>query len=231
MSLIGYRAVVERALPGTIPELVVKSGMREPVVRHWLRVLRAEELCHIGDWKPVPKLRGSSPYAAEFVAGPGADALLITDQRDLHVKLVLDVLPATRKEIEIRTGLSKNTAFRIIEQLRDERCGWVRVCGWERPSKGQYMPRFSATKGPDVPCNLVHLTEKEKSQSYRNRARNTGAWADRNVRVNARNWANKAAARGDAMTNLLFGKGNAGGTGDDTICAAPPLGPVADRAA
>lgn len=69
------RGHILEAMPGTVPELVKKSGYVRCTVNRWLEQLRqgtpAERAAHIGDWF-VPEGRG--PVVAIWHAGPGRHA-------------------------------------------------------------------------------------------------------------------------------------------------------------
>lgn len=66
------RGHILEAMPGTVPELVKKSGYVRHTVNRWLAGLRegtpAARAAHIGDWI-VPEGRG--PVVAVWHAGPG----------------------------------------------------------------------------------------------------------------------------------------------------------------
>lgn len=63
------RKEVEAALPGTVLQLVDKTGLAESTVRRMLRRLRDDDKAHIS--KRLRNVGGSTPL---WVAGPGEDA-------------------------------------------------------------------------------------------------------------------------------------------------------------
>lgn len=69
MPPVGFRSLIVRALPGTMCDLVRKSGCAESTIRRWLHRLRAENECHISGWRR--NYGGHTPY---YEAGPGKDA-------------------------------------------------------------------------------------------------------------------------------------------------------------
>lgn len=60
---------VAAALPGTVLQIVAKTGLAESTVRRMLRRLRDEDAAHIS--KRLRNVGGSTP---RWVAGPGVDA-------------------------------------------------------------------------------------------------------------------------------------------------------------
>jgi hypothetical protein len=73
------KADILQAMPGTVEELVQKSGWALRTVREWLGVLRAGDphtrASHIVGW--VPQASRPGPPLAIHAAGPGEDALRI----------------------------------------------------------------------------------------------------------------------------------------------------------
>lgn len=69
MAMLGFKKLIEKALPGTIDELVKKSGCAESTIRRWLRRMRKSKECHIGKW--VERCSCDTPY---WVEGKGDDA-------------------------------------------------------------------------------------------------------------------------------------------------------------
>lgn len=61
--------VIFAALPGTIPEIMKRTGVGRACAYNWLKAFRAESKAHIKGWRRTTGQ--SSPY---FVAGPGEDA-------------------------------------------------------------------------------------------------------------------------------------------------------------
>lgn len=212
MAPPGYRAAVERALPGTLAQLVAKSSMRIAVVRKWVRIMREEGACHVGAWEHVQAGRGVPSVAQVFVAGPGADVPLVAGaahadivlKRDRCRDMVIAALPGSRMQVMAKTGLSKGTVCRWIKDLHAG--GLVHIVNWKRPAKGPFMPIYAAGAGVDAVCKLKHFTTAEKATRYRGKARNNGTWAERTRQQRGRYWAGKAAERGDPLVNALFGR-------------------------
>jgi|SRR5471030_1751024 len=70
MSQIGFKSLIVRALPGTISDLVKKSGCAESTIRRWLNRMRADGECHIARWR-----RTGGSLTPFYVAGRGVDAV------------------------------------------------------------------------------------------------------------------------------------------------------------
>lgn len=71
MPPVGYKAQVVAAMPGTVPEIVVRSGMTESTVKRWICIMRAAGESHIGSWK---RSVGPGQFQSIHVLGPGDDA-------------------------------------------------------------------------------------------------------------------------------------------------------------
>lgn len=60
-----------QAMPGTVAQLVAKSGYHRATVERWLVKLRAADGSHIVDWLPP---NGSGNFIPVHGVGPGPDA-------------------------------------------------------------------------------------------------------------------------------------------------------------
>lgn len=212
MAPPGYRHVIERALPGTLAQLVDKSGMSIALVRKWVRVMRADGACHVGAWERGQGGRGELRVAQVFVAGPGADVPLVAGvehadivlKRDRCRDMVQAALPGSRMDLMAKTGLSKGTVCRWVKTLHT--AGLIHITKWKRPAKGPFMPIYAEGAGVDAVCKLKHFTTAEKATRYRGKARNNGTWAERTRQQRGRYWAAKAGKTGDPLVNALFGR-------------------------
>lgn len=101
--------------------------------------------------------------------------------------VVLAALPlrkpgTTRRGLERKLGMSKTSVFRVIERLHA--AGQCHIGGWAVPPHGgRYVPRYVAGTGKDVECTLVPLPPAETQRRFREKARATGAWAERAERL------------------------------------------------
>ncbi len=68
----GYRKLIAASLPGTLSEIMAKSGMTEGTCKRWIRILREEGLSHITDWKRATGTRGG--FRPVHAPGAGTDA-------------------------------------------------------------------------------------------------------------------------------------------------------------
>lgn len=71
MPPVGYKAQVAAALPGTVPEVIIRCGLTESTVKRWIRLMREAGECHIGSWK---RSTGSGAFQSVHMLGPGKDA-------------------------------------------------------------------------------------------------------------------------------------------------------------
>lgn len=115
---------------------------------------------------------------------------------------VLCALPATRPEIEAKTGVSKNSVWRWVQELHA--AGECHIGAWRRPARGKYMPVYVAGPGKDKPCPFKPLTEAQKSKRHRRKARADGRWDERLAKMRARYWADRAQP--DPLVAALFGR-------------------------
>lgn len=68
MPPIGFGSLIARSLPGSMTDLVRKSGCAESTIRRWLHRMRADGTCHISGWE-----RNCSSITAIYSSGPGTD--------------------------------------------------------------------------------------------------------------------------------------------------------------
>lgn len=123
--------------------------------------------------------------------------------RDAYRKRVLDAMPGTRKELQAKTGLAVMTIHHWTTQAHAD--GDCHISGWHRPSKGPFAPRFSAGPGKDAVCKLQVMTDHERCARYQKRLMDSGEWAVRQDRVNARRRANNAEKKTTTWFSALPG--------------------------
>lgn len=74
MPPIGFRKLVEQALPGNYSELRQRSGLAESTVKRWIKLMHAEGAVHISGWQ---RCTGNSGHGGRFMpvftAGAGKD--------------------------------------------------------------------------------------------------------------------------------------------------------------
>lgn len=184
--------------------------MRAQVVRHWLRVMRAEGACHVGGWDRCDVTgRGRAKVAAVFMAGPGVDAEQPSGdgahelKRNRYRDMVLAAMPGTRGEIEARTGISKVCVWTWVKALHE--AGECHISGWNRVERGPFTPTYSPGPGKDKPCTLKPYTPAQIAKRFVRRAKEDGSWDVRKARERAKYRADKAAANGDPLVQALFG--------------------------
>lgn len=70
MPPIGFKKLIADALPGTMKQLVEKSGCAESTIRRWLERMRLAGECHITRWE-----RTGGQITPHYVSGAGKDAV------------------------------------------------------------------------------------------------------------------------------------------------------------
>lgn len=76
MPTVGHRQRVADALPGTRLEIAARlPDLADSTVRRWLRIMRADNECHIKGWRRSTGTRGA--FKAVYAMGPGKDAAKI----------------------------------------------------------------------------------------------------------------------------------------------------------
>lgn len=71
MPRINHMDAVLAALPGTLSEIMSKSGVKKQAVARWLRIMRKNKECHVGKWR---RSKGQGPLMRFYVRGHGIDA-------------------------------------------------------------------------------------------------------------------------------------------------------------
>lgn len=71
MPPVGYKAQVIAAMPGTVPEIMARSGMTKSTVKRWITLMREAGECHIDRW-----IRPDGPggFMPVHIIGEGKDA-------------------------------------------------------------------------------------------------------------------------------------------------------------
>lgn len=66
----GFRKAVVAALPGTLCQIIVKSGMRKGTVVRWPRILQDEGAIHVSGWV---RSEAAGPIKRVYTDGPGVN--------------------------------------------------------------------------------------------------------------------------------------------------------------
>lgn len=133
-------------------------------------------------------------------------------------KAILAMLPAAQPEIMEKLGMTK--AMTNWRTMRMRKQGLMHVGDWKRTESvdGSYQPIFHASKGKDVPCPFVPLSNKDRTQRYVKKMKSTEEGRDkmetRRARTRALYHAAKARKTGDPLVAALFGRRPAGASHD-----------------
>lgn len=74
MPAIGFRVLVERALPGTYAQIMEKSGLPKSTVKRWIKIMRAERVVYVSRWLRSEGMPGrGGQFMPHFVAGSRDD--------------------------------------------------------------------------------------------------------------------------------------------------------------
>jgi len=115
-------------------------------------------------------------------------------------------MPATRLEIQTKTGMQKSGLQSVIERLHER--GWIHICGWERVIKngtGKFVMRYAAGPGQDKPCKLKPLPPKEIEKRRRAKLLKTGEIEERNKRTLMRYYEKRAKEKPKTWLSALMG--------------------------
>ena len=89
---------------------------------------------------------------------------------------VLGALPGTVVDISRRIGCHRNTVIRWLAVLMaegPERC--VYIMNWERRI-GSPAPVYAKGNQPNAPCQLVRLTQAQRTENWKRNAQAAGRW-------------------------------------------------------
>lgn len=126
----------------------------------------------------------------------------MTRPKLISIERLLSAMPATRKELEVRTGYAKTTVARNIAELHDY--GWVHVGGWCRASVGgPFNEIFHAGPGKDKPCPLKPYTKAEKARRHMAKIRKAGLIEEFRAMERARYHADRAKLKPQSWLSLL----------------------------
>lgn len=111
--------------------------------------------------------------------------------RSISVDDLLAMLPATRQELAVRTGLTMDTTTKLVRELH--LVGWIHIARWRRsPNKGRHHPVFVAGLGRDAVCTIPHKTPAEMYATWKAKAIKTGTYDVRLAKWRTRHYLEKA---------------------------------------
>ena len=126
-------AKVEAALPGTVLQIVAKTGLVESTVRRWLVRLRADGKAHIS--KRLRNVGGSTPV---WIAGPGEDAPPIVPYTSAQYskrfrrrvkKAIAKAVETGVEDKRYANKISKHIAGQTVAQTRAKPNTWLSALG------------------------------------------------------------------------------------------------------
>lgn len=206
----GYFHMTEASLPGTLDQLVERTGLPVITVRNHLLEMARRGKAHaarlVKSNKPVA--RSIRALELEFAAGPSPDPQIpheLRQARDylLH-KLILDAMPGSMSKVSAQSGIAAATVMLHIHRMHAKR--ECHIAGWSRAKFGPPVARYAAGEGDDRPCRIKAFEPKENYERFMKKAHKSG----KITRIRER-WCELAQARnrrknGDQLVNALFGK-------------------------
>ncbi len=96
------------------------------------------------------------------------------------VEAILRALPATRRDIREKTGLTKGAVQNVVEKLQN--ANWLHVSDHVREwhnGVGKFTQVLEAGPGIDQECDLAPMTQKERDERRYKKLVETGAIAQR----------------------------------------------------
>ena len=124
--------------------------------------------------------------------------------RRAYRDVVLQALPGAQREISERTGLGTATVHRWLKDL--QQAGEAHIGDWAvHPHGGPIMAIYRAGPGPDVPCTIRIVSDKQRARMHRRELRKSGDWEDVKARRRAAYHARKPVVRRDPLMVGLFG--------------------------
>jgi hypothetical protein len=121
----------------------------------------------------------------------------VNPKRARAVAAILAALPATKRQIEGKTGLSHTTICKVISALHpeDPQKRQMHIGGWlTHPVRGPSMAVYHDGPGEDVPDTLPRLTKKQIADRFEKRLKGTEKHDQRKARHRSRHWEKKAMA-------------------------------------
>lgn len=116
--------------------------------------------------------------------------------------------PATPGQLAKRAKLGRTTVFNWLSEMSDHADPAKReahIIKWQFPKRGgKLVATYAIGPGEHAPCELVPLTEAEKSERYRQNLRKEEA-KDEKARAAALVLVDHTAGHRDPMIEALFG--------------------------
>lgn len=207
----GYRRQVRAALPGTIADIVKRTGVAIDTVRDQLVGLQKRGEAHVARLVDVPTAergRGTPKFALWFESGPGFDPDMPLNPRAalayMNKLVLLKAMPGSQSELVKRTGHSQGGASRMVGELHA--AGKCHIVRWRRAKAGPAIPVYAAGAGVDKPCNVVPMTSTERSRRYMKKLERRGGLPELHARWAAAARQRNLIKRGDPLVAALFGR-------------------------
>lgn len=174
----GYQLAVKAVLPATVAQIVDKTGINALLVRKIITALyrrgEAHGVCMVSSGRPAKRSVPSKDVL--HASGPSSDPDMprgIREVRDYFIKnMILGAMPNTLQRIADKIDLPRSTVCVHLKKLReDNRC---HIIGWRRAVQGDPIARWGAGHGKDKPCNIVPMTQKERTARFLAKAEKKG---------------------------------------------------------
>lgn len=110
-------------------------------------------------------------------------------------------LPGTFRQVAASTGISDKAVRRRLRMLHATH--QIHIGAWYRPAKGAICEVYHFGQGEDAKCHIKPLTDRQRSQRYYRKLRNTGEMEFFNARRSARDRANRATKKPQSWLSAL----------------------------
>lgn len=207
----GYRQKIIAAMPGTLDEIVKRTGCMVDTVRKQIKSMMRRGHCQpIGlDKGPVTRGRGVPLHEVVFAVDigppdPNVPSNVRLTLTWLYGKMILEAMPGAQSKIIKATGLSQSCVSRILSQLHaDGKCFIMR---WKKGKQGHHIAVFKRGSGKDATEKPANLTRIEVGRRFRERSIKSGHMEIVRERNNAAARTKHMIQNGDTLINALFGR-------------------------
>ena len=207
----GYKLKIKAAMPGTLQEIVDRTGCMVDTVRKQIKVMMRKGHCHPIGLVKGPESRGQGVPVHEVLFAmdigpqePNVPSNVRKTLTWLYGKEILRNMPNSQQNIIKKTGFCQSLVSRVVADLH--KSGQCHIVRWKKGKQGKHMPVFKSGPGKDAVDNLVNLTSKEIDERFRQRSIKSGHMQVVRERANAAARTKHMMQNGDTLINALFGR-------------------------
>jgi hypothetical protein len=204
----GFWRLIREELPGTIRDVVTRTGLKESCVRDQLGNMIRAGKCKIAGFErnPLTGVPGAPTWVPIIALGLSLDPEMPLDMRASvthHTRtLILAAMPGAVADIAMEIGMPVTSTLRMVNTLRGE--GLCHLARWVRNARLVAVATYRAGPGIDATNKLQRMSRKEINERFNKRIKGTDKHDERKARQRSAHWEKKAATTPHTWASALF---------------------------